>query len=235
MTRPRRLLYALAGSILATGAPLGLFIVRLLGGSGFELSELRSEIADDTSTYVYVTVSTLVVFALFGYALGRQADALAELARTDALTGLRNQRLFEERLEAEAARAARYGEPLSLLLFDLDGLKAVNDRHGHAAGDAVLRAVADALRQGARQTDLAARVGGDEFALIAPSTDRHAAVALGERIRSLVAGQGGHDATVSVGIACTGRGRQPHAFLREVADTALYEAKRQGRNRVVSV
>ena len=233
---PRRLVYSVAGALLATGAPLGLLVVRLVGMVGFELAGLRREVADDLATYVYVTLSTFVVFSLFGYALGRQADTLLQLSCTDALTGLRNPRAFEERLEDETARAARYGEPLSLLVVDVDGLKGINDRNGHRAGDLALQAVARALRTGARQTDLAARLGGDEFALVAPSTSRTAAAALGERIRSLVAGDGSSSLTVSLGVVTAEPGHAAGAAaLRETADAALYEAKRLGRNRVVSV
>ena len=119
--------------------------------------------------------------------------------------------------------------------MDVDGLKAINDGNGHHAGDLALPAVARALRTGARQTDLGARLGGDEFALLAPSTPRAAAAALGERIRSLVEEQGIVGLTVSVGVATPQRGGPSGAgLLREAADGALYEAKHQGRNRVVS-
>lgn len=232
---PRRLSYTLAAVALAAGAPFGLLVVRFVGTGGANLARLRSELEGNSSTYLYVTLSTLAVFALFGYVLGRQADALVELSRTDTLTGLRNPLAFEERLREETARADRYREPLSLLLVDVDGLKAINDRHGHRAGDLALQAVGRALREGGRQTDLAARVGGDEFALLASSTPPSAAVALGERIRSLVAAQGIGGLTVSLGVATLEPGGASGAgFLREVADTALYEAKRRGRNRVVS-
>ena len=124
---------------------------------------------------------------------------------------------------------------MALLLADVDGLKAINDRHGHRAGDLALQAVARSLRDGARQTDLAVRIGGDEFALLAPSTSRPAAVALGERIRSLVVGQGIEGLTISLGVAILEPGRPRAAdYLREMADTALYEAKRRGRDQVVS-
>jgi diguanylate cyclase (GGDEF)-like protein len=232
---PRRMLYALIAIGLSAGAPLGLLVVRLAGAEEIDRAALLRELAGDPPTYLYVLLSTLAVFASFGYVIGRQADALVTLSRTDALTGLSNTLAFEERLEQEAARSARYGEPLALLLADVDGLKAINDRHGHRAGDLALQAVARALRGGARQTDLPVRLGGDEFALLAPSTSRPAAVALGERIRSLVGAQGIDGLTVSLGVATLEPGRALAAdYLREIADTALYEAKRQGRNRVVA-
>lgn len=232
---PRRMLYALIAIGLSAGAPLGLLVVRLAGAEEIDRAALLRELAGDPLTYLYVLLSTLAVFASFGYVIGRQADALVTLSRTDALTGLSNTLAFEERLEQEAARSARYGEPLALLLADVDGLKAINDRHGHRAGDLALQAVARALRGGARQTDLPVRLGGDEFALLAPSTSRPAAVALGERIRSLVGAQGIDGLTVSLGVATLEPGRALAAdYLREIADTALYEAKRQGRNRVVA-
>ena len=233
---PRRLLYALIAVGLSAGAPVGLLVVRLARAEALDFAALRRELEGDPPTYAYVLLSTLVVFALFGYVLGRQADALVELSRTDPLTGLGNTLAFEERLGQEAARSVRYGQPLALLLADVDGLKAMNDRHGHRAGDLALQAVGRSLRDGARQTDMAVRIGGDEFALLAPSTSRSAAVALGERIRSLVVGQGIEGLTVSLGVATLEPGR-PLAgdYLREMADTALYEAKRRGRNQVVSV
>lgn len=231
---PRRVSYALIAAVLAIGAPLGLLVVRALTASA-SADLVKQALSDDLPTFLYVTLSTLVVFSAFGYSLGRQADALADLALTDPLTGLRNRRAFDQRLADELERAVRYVQPLSLLLFDVDGLKAVNDRGGHHAGDVSLRAVAAALRQDARRTDLAARVGGDEFALIAPGTTRPAALALAERIRSLVAEKGTpHGVTVSVGVATLGQESAAAAPMFEAADLALYEAKRGGRNRVVA-
>jgi diguanylate cyclase (GGDEF)-like protein len=231
---PRRFLYALIAIALSAGAPLGLLAVRLAGAEEIDRAALRRELERDPPTYLYVLLSTLAVFVSFGYVLGRQADALVKLSRTDRLTGLSNTLAFEERLEHETARSARYGEPLALLLADVDGLKAINDRHGHRGGDLALQAVARALRGSARQTDLPARVGGDEFALLAPNTGASDAAALGERIRSLVAGAGVAGLTVSVGVATLEAARASAAFLREIADAALYEAKRLGRNRVIS-
>jgi diguanylate cyclase (GGDEF)-like protein len=232
-TVSRRLAYAAIGVVLALGAPLGLAILRLTTTSAMSLEALRGEVEQDLGAFLYVTASTVVVFFGFGYVLGRQADALVDLSRTDPLTGLRNQRAFEERLAEEVARAGRYGGPLSLLIADVDGLKAVNDRGGHHAGNLALRAVADAMRKDARQTDLAARIGGDEFALLAPNTLASEAVALGDRIRCLVT-EGAAGVTISVGVATLRPDRPEAEALLQAADAALYEAKHRGRNQVVA-
>jgi diguanylate cyclase (GGDEF)-like protein len=232
---PRWLAYSLMGAALALGAPLGLLAVRL-GPGGLSMDAVRGELQADRETYVYVAVSTVLVFASFGFVLGRQADALVALSKTDPLTRLGNLLAIEDRLELENARAARYNEPLSLLLLDVDGLKTINDRHGHRAGNRALQAVARALRSGARAADLPARVGGDEFALLAPTTPADAALALGERIRMLVADEGVYGLTVSVGVATLDGTRLSDAGrLWDRADAGLYEAKRQGRNRVLAV
>ena len=125
---------AVVGGVLALGAPLGLLSIRAFVARGDSLAWLRSEVAGDAWTYGYVAFSTLVAFVLFGLVLGRQADRLYELSTSDSLTCLRNRRAFEERLQEEFARAARHGSPLSILLLDLDGLKTLNDRHGHRRG-----------------------------------------------------------------------------------------------------
>jgi len=231
---PRRLTYAASGVLLALGAPLGLAILWLASVAQPSAQALRSEIAEDLGTFLYVTASTMVVFFAFGHVLGRQADTLVELSRTDPLTRLRNQRAFEERLAEEVARAGRYGGPLSLLIADVDGLKAVNDGGGHHAGNLALRAVADAMRMDARQTDLAARIGGDEFALLAPNTVTSEAVALGDRIRRLVAEEGRAGVTLSIGVATLGAEPSDAEALLHSADAALYEAKHRGRNQVVA-
>jgi diguanylate cyclase (GGDEF)-like protein len=196
------------------------------------LETLRHDLAAEGATYAYVAISTLVAFTLFGMFLGRQADRLVDLSNTDPLTGLRNARLFQARLEHEFARHQRYREPLSVLLVDLDGLKQINDRQGHAGGDVALRRVADAIRRGSRATDLAARWGGDEFALLAPHTDVAAATQLAERIRAAVleGGETEDGASVSIGVATLDRASsitRPFALVA-AADQALYDAKRLG-------
>ena len=239
-TPTRRASYALTAALLAAGAPMGLCVLRSVRAGTLSLRWMSGEISADPVTYAYLFVSTAVVFSAFGFALGRQADRLAELSSTDGLTGLWNRRHFQERLEEEFARSIRYGAPLSLLLIDLDGLKETNDRLGHRAGDAALRRAAAAIRKGARGSDLAARWGGDEFVLLAPNAGGEEAGLLAERVRALAAeespSRGTPAVTVSVGVSTTGPGRRldaPEALVRE-ADAALYDAKRGGRNRVVS-
>jgi len=225
---------------LSLGAPAGLLAVRALGAGELSTEQLVGELAGDRVTYGYVCVSTFVAFTLFGFVLGRQADRLIELSSEDPLTGLHNRRALSERLRLELDRAARYQEPMSFLLIDVDGLKALNDRAGHSAGDAALCGVAVAIRVGSRASDLSARWGGDEFALLAPNTGRDAALALAERIRKLVAegpaSAGDARVTISAGCSTVESGSPAIDVERLVrlADTALYEAKRSGRDRVVA-
>ena len=237
----RRFSYALTAGVLSSGAPAGLLGIRLArGDDDISLRHLRSEIAADRAAYMYIGGATAVIFALFGYVLGRHADQLAELSETDVLTQLLNSRGFASRLRSEIRRAKRYREPLSVLFLDVDGLKSINDRYGHRAGSDALREVANVIRTELRATDTAARWGGDEFTLIAPNTLRDEAVLFAERIRQRIeAHQGQWPTTVSIGIATLDGSDarasvDPHALLRD-ADGAMYEAKRRGKNTVVAV
>lgn len=219
---------------MALGAPLGLLLLQAVRARRVSGAWLVQEISERTAVHVYVAVGTLIAFALFGYLLGREADALRKLAGTDPLTGLLNRRSFTGRLHDEVARAARYGKPLSLLLLDLDGLKQLNDRAGHHAGDAALQALARSLRAESRSADLEARWGGDEFVVLAPETGRAEALGLAERIRTTVASLGPGAVTVSIGVATAEPGDgSTAAGLESAADASVYEAKRQGGNRVV--
>ena len=230
---PRRWRYAAAGSLLGLGAPAGLAVVRWRQeGRG-----MTAAIAADLPAFAYVTASTVVVFALFGFVLGRQADELQRRLSVDALTGLLDRRAFLAELDRENARSCRYAQPLAVALLDVDGLKAINDRGGHSAGDAALRAIGDAIREGLRASDVGGRFGGDEFAVLAPESDERAAAALAERIRARAESArlpGALPLTVSIGLACVAPGRPwTGDGILERADRALYEAKRSGRNRVV--
>ena len=232
-------MYALTAGLLSSGAPVGLLGIRLAktADESVSLNHVRSELAADRAAYLYVGGATAIIFALFGYVLGLQADRLAELSETDALTGLFNARGFSARLRAEIRRSKRYRAPLTLLFLDLDGLKAINDRYGHRAGSAALRQIARVIRSELRDPDVAARWGGDEFTILAPNTASDAALAFAERIRGRIAAQvAPWPLTASIGVATvkTDEVRVDPATLMRAADTALYEAKKRGKNAVVA-
>jgi len=169
----------------------------------------------------------------------RAERVLSELAATDALTGLANRRVLDERLRLEWDRAQRSTEPLTVLMIDVDHFKAFNDRHGHHGGDEALRNVAQVIGTNIRRpADLAARYGGEEFAVVLPLTDAKGAWVIAEHIRSgvehlpRVAGDE-QPITVSIGMSTWDkRSRQSLEALLWSADQALYEAKHSGRNRI---
>jgi diguanylate cyclase (GGDEF)-like protein/PAS domain S-box-containing protein len=160
---------------------------------------------------------------------------LERLARQDPLTGLANRRLFDERLHQEMADAIRYGRSLAVAILDLDGFKAVNDRHGHPAGDRTLREVAKRLQRVLRAGDLLARVGGEEFAWILPEVHSHGAWAAVERARHTIGDPPFDEVgplTISIGLALRGE-LESGSDLYARADESLYRAKREGRNRSI--
>jgi diguanylate cyclase (GGDEF)-like protein len=164
-----------------------------------------------------------------------------ESALRDGLTKIFNKKYFQDRLESEFAYAVRHRTPLSLVMFDIDHFKRINDTHGHLAGDYALSTLAKVVSDTIRQEDVFARYGGEEFAVICRGIDLGGALAFGERIRRCVDAQAfvynGVDikVTVSVGVAAVPEvGMKEPQELIGAADDALYQAKRQGRNRVIS-
>lgn len=155
----------------------------------------------------------------------RDFEAAQRESREDGLTDLGNRRAFEEELDAAVRVAVRKGRPVALCLLDVDLFKQINDAHGHPAGDAVLRAVADVIRQG-RAGDRAFRIGGDEFAVIMPDSTRAGARIVGNRIAMSLAASAadGIPVTISVGVADLGSGSSSEELYR-AADAALYTAK----------
>ena len=166
--------------------------------------------------------------------LRQTMDRLRSEADRDYLTGLANRRRFRNALGQELERWRRYHLPCALLLVDIDFMKAINDTHGHTAGDKVIRRVADALTEFSRDNDTAARLGGEEFALLLAGADDAKALAAAERLRAAVSGDevdGVGTATVSIGVAACPAHAQSERALYDAADAALYRAKREGRNR----
>jgi len=181
------------------------------------------------------------------YAIERQRllNEMRSLARHDHLTGLLTRREMDRVLDEELVRSHRYGHPVALILLDLDHFKQINDSYGHVTGDAALRWVASVVSQAVRDTDRAARYGGDELAVLLPETDHVGATVLAERIRARVAATtldappdagtpGQYSLTLSIGVASLpgSTASTPSEFIAR-ADAGLYQAKRNGRNQVV--
>jgi diguanylate cyclase (GGDEF)-like protein len=214
-------------------------------GTDVDLETVRAGAAD----YLLKTeLSPSLLSRTIRYAIERSRllNEMRSLARHDHLTGLLTRREMDRVLDEELVRSHRYGHPMGLVLLDLDHFKQINDSYGHVSGDAALRAVSAVVSQCARDTDRAARYGGDELAILLPETDQVGACILAERIRARVAATGvvpPPDAsvttgliplTLSVGVASLpgSTPSTPSEFIAR-ADAALYQAKRNGRNQVV--
>ena len=165
-------------------------------------------------------------------------EEIYQLATLDALTELYNRRHFMEVLDKEISRALRHRRALALCIIDVDLFKPVNDTFGHIAGDEVLRRMAAVLRQHVRSDDIAARIGGEEFAVLLPEGSADDAIAFAERLREAIAatifspGGAPRQITVSVGVASLRAPVTSRSQLLAAADAALYRAKHEGRNRV---
>ncbi|MDR3098357.1 MAG: GGDEF domain-containing protein [Paraburkholderia sp.] len=190
---------------------------------------------------VCVTVSDVTHVSVMQREREDAVARLREYADRDGLTGIANRRYFEGRLADEFARWQRYGGDISVLLFDLDHFKKINDEFGHVAGDTVLRAMAQRVAQVVRKQDVFGRFGGEEFALLLPCTPLDDALHVAEKIRRTIG-----DApvqvqgvvvpvTASVGAAAARPGATGYEAMINEADAALYSAKRQGRNRSVAL
>ena len=203
-------------SALLLAATLAFFLIRVLSILDEERAGLERRVSERTD------------------ALAVANEKLRVLASRDSLTGVWNRAAMEERLAEECARAGRYGQPLALLVMDVDHFKQINDTIGHVAGDAVLKEVA-AKASTLRASDFLARFGGEEFVAILPNTDPEGARQVAERMRTTIeAGPWDRKAvTVSIGVSNWGRAQTAEQIL-EAADDALYRSKRGGRNRVTT-
>src|SRR3954451_8544673 len=219
--------------------PEALVCTPLIAGSRVlgTLNVWREGAVAEFAPYEVELIQRFATLAALAYDNAHQRERLSLQARTDELTGLFNRRHFHERLGSELARVRRSREPLTLLLLDVDDFKAVNDGHGHPVGDGVLRAFADLLREAVRGADVLCRTGGEEFAVILPSTDEAEADAAAHRLVAAV--REGHigpgaGLTASVGLAIAPAEGDTVATLFRAADDRLLAAKAQGKDRAVT-
>lgn len=200
----------------------------------------RAEAGDFNTPWVPTARSYPDAIALLGASYNRVRLQLAEMVLTDPLSGCLNRRGFDQQLARELARCARSGRPISLLAIDVDHFKVVNDTYGHLVGDAVIREIGQLLRDTARAGDVVARMGGEEFMVLAPDSDEQGALQLGDRLclalrnREYKALDVAVRITASVGVVSEDTCSDQHAAdLRGRADEALYTAKQMGRDQVV--
>ena len=194
-----------------------------------------------SGTELLARLRTQVLRKRYTDALRDSIQHTMEMAIMDGLTKLYNRRYMTNHLNSLMASAREKERPLSVLLMDIDFFKSVNDTHGHDAGDEVLEEFSQRMRKNTRGIDLVCRYGGEEFVVIMPDTDHSLAMVVAERIRKKVSekpfiihkGRQMIDVTVSIGLASSFRGEEAQDDLMKRADEALYQAKHEGRNRVV--
>ncbi|MGE5324138.1 MAG: GGDEF domain-containing protein [Actinomycetota bacterium] len=230
------------GSIAAMVArflvPVGIVVPIVLGGvfmySRFTMGHLPLAMALSAVSNVLLLVGLTWYFCFMIQRTEQERAALKQQAETDRLTAIYNRRYFDMTLEREVERARRYGNPLSLIMFDLDYFKNLNDTYGHLTGDRVLCRVARQCERHLRSTDVFCRYGGEEFAVIAAETSPVAAMMLARRIREDIARANNYQeaVTISAGVAGWDKVRfETKEDLIAAADKALYQAKSSGRNR----
>ncbi|MFT3857283.1 MAG: GGDEF domain-containing protein [Aquabacterium sp.] len=236
-----------AGTAWTQAALLGTAVVvfvlaavsHLTPGVAWPWRNWSDEVSQFAMVYASVSLSILTSFVLGFIVVNRLVRRLEHLSHHDALTGLLNRRAIEYLLDREDQRLQRFGDPFSVLLVDIDHFKRINDRLGHAAGDAVLCAVSRTLQAKAREVDRVARYGGEEFCILLPHTVHEGALQAAERLRAAVnqvdiPWNDEHIAvSISTGLACAAEPGESLQSLLRRADEALYQAKAEGRNRVV--
>lgn len=198
---------------------------------------VAGKVGTDSLTDAYLSYALVtIVFYFYAWTSERYQGVWENLARVDSLTGALNRTAFEEILNREIKKAERYGGDLSLILFDIDNFKQINDTYGHLFGDQVLKRVASIVSENIRETDIFARWGGEEFMILLPNTGISKAVAVAEKLRRMIeAYRFGEDLTVTVsfGVVSFTNGDDSVRLILK-ADKALYRAKEKGKNRVES-
>jgi diguanylate cyclase (GGDEF)-like protein len=224
----------LARTLAQTKDPLPLLVV----GSEASTSKRRQAVlAVGAFDYFQIPeeVELLVLRASQLVRLRQSIDRLRAEADLDNLTGLANRRRFRAALQRELERWRRYGAPCALLMLDIDHMKAINDEHGHPFGDVVIRHIANKLSLVSRDTDTAARLGGEEFALLLAGTDDAKAELAARRLLGILSEEsieGVRNVTVSIGLAACPAHADSERTLYAASDAALYMAKNEGRNRM---
>ncbi|MBP1155889.1 MULTISPECIES: sensor domain-containing diguanylate cyclase [unclassified Paenibacillus] len=189
---------------------------------------VKSEIKGATISHINITERKIM------------EEKLIELAISDTLTSLHNRRYLEKKFIEEMARASRYHHPISFIILDIDRFKNINDRHGHFVGDEVLIKIADTVLENTRETDICARIGGEEFAILLPETDEAEALSVARRVHSAIqdlqipVGDLTLTVTVSMGIITKSSDFNMQDMMEET-DKALYSAKNNGRNMICIV
>ncbi len=213
------------------------YLMRTRDGRSIWVSDISYPWFDDEGNIIG-SVGTLRDITERTEAEGRVKEELTRLANTDPLTSIANRRAFFERVDMEMKRMRRTGSPLSILLIDIDHFKKLNDQYGHSFGDRVIIEVARIIATCLRETDMVARLGGEEYGVLLPDTDTQGAFWVAERIRGAIAGHNFSEkeespigCTVSIGISdVKSDGVQDSTELYKIADTRLYIAKNTGRN-----
>lgn len=220
--------------------------VALAASSAWFLADFGARSDELLSASLWNATTRLLIFVALGgllvrvrrdqHTLERLLEREQKLSRTDNLTGLANRRAFHDALETELARARRGGRPLCVMYLDVDNFKRVNDVFGHAAGDAVLSAIATAIKSAVRSTDVVARLGGDEFAVLMWEVDAASVVSLAQRIvdrvGELAAEHPGSDLGMSAGVVYFEDPPSDALLAVQQADEAMYDSKRSGKGKV---
>ncbi|MQA99088.1 MAG: diguanylate cyclase [Actinobacteria bacterium] len=207
--------------LFAEGAPVGVLILE------------HPSISARVERRLVVMIEQFAAHAALTIRNAWLLEQVQRMAETDALTGVANRRVFELTLQKELARSQRNGEPLTLLLVDVDHFKSFNDTHGHQEGDNALKGVAAALQEASREFDIVARYGGEEFAVILPSCSSRESLVVAERLRTSISDvDAAAPVTASGGVATFPTHATDMSSLIEAADEALYKSKRAGRDRV---